>query len=184
MRRRGGFPPALQDVPIKYVDSIAALDADQIDLLARANALGLKSIPVALSRLREAPDHVTIEYLFKDNHSAEQPGEAGGRGSPERAGLLDLDLDTIADILGECFPGMPSNSASALAGSPVMHETIGVVTAIRLALESGNLRSDFVIVSLYAVIKYIKAALEDRIGSNPAFLQTVLESGLVWEGEK
>ena len=93
------------------------------------------------------------------------------------------DIEVLTNILGDCFPGVPSVSAVALAESPVMAEALQIVKALRLAMESQNFSSDFVVVSLYAVIKYVKKNIEDKIQSNPAFLQTVLSSGLVWEGD-
>ena len=93
------------------------------------------------------------------------------------------DIEVLTNILGDCFPGVPSVSTVALAESPVMAEALQIVKALRLAMESQNFSSDFVVVSLYAVIKYVKKTIEDKIQSNPAFLQTVLSSGLVWEGD-
>ena len=174
LKTRAGFPIALQQVPIRYVDEIFALTDRQQELLIEALVHG-KSVRQTLPKLKKLGDEATIELLMKtDPASISQ--------TPQ---VVDAeDIEVLTNILGDCFPGVPSVSTVALAESPVMAEALQIVKALRLAMESQNFSSDFVVVSLYAVIKYVKKTIEDKIQSNPAFLQTVLSSGLVWEGEK
>jgi hypothetical protein len=178
MHTRSKFPRALQQVPLRFVDAIAVLDVRELDFLAEASNAQLRSIGVALSRLKEAGETVTIEFLLKDNQNeaTDLPGV------PIPGDVVVQEIEVLSDILNECFPGMPAHSAKALAESPVMLEVLTVSTSIRAAMESRNSESDFVVVALYAVIKYVKSSIEDKIRSNPAFLQTVQNSGLVWEG--
>ena len=168
LRTRAIFPAALQNVPIRYVDTIAALDTRQQELLTEAMASG-RSVRQTLPRLKRLGEAATLEMLLREEGA--QPFEKE-------------DVETLADILDECFPGMPASSAAALAESPVMAEALRIVADLRAALESQNFNSDFVVVALYAVIKYVKRTIEDRIQANPAFIQTLQLSGLVWEGSK
>jgi hypothetical protein len=182
MHTRSKFPSALQQVPLRFVDAIAVLDARELDLVARASIARLRSIGVALSRLKEAGEAVTIEFLLKDNQSEALREATDLPGVPKPGDEVVQEIEVLSDILNECFPGMPSHSAKALAESPVMLEVLTLATSLRAAMESKNCQSDFVVVALYAVIKYVKSSIEDKIRSNPAFLQTVQNSGLVWEG--
>lgn len=167
LRVRSGFPPALQQVPIRYVDEIGALDGRQRELLVEARERG-KSVRQTLMKLKKLGEDVSLALLMRDDPSPSFDKE---------------DVDTLADILDQCFPGMPPASAAALAESPVMMEALQIVKDLRVCLESQNFNSDFVVVSLYATIKYVKKNIENRIQANPAFLQTVRTSGLVWEAE-
>src|SRR5271157_363448 len=173
LKTRTNFPLALQQVPIRYVDEISALTDRQQELLMEALGNG-KSVRQTLPKLQNLGDEATIELLTKaDPASISQTSQ-----------VVDAeDIEVLTNILGDCFPGVPSVSTVALAESPVMAEALQIVKALRLAMESQNFSSDFVVVSLYAVIKYVKKTIEDKIQSNPAFLQTVLSSGLVWEGD-
>src|SRR5271157_2213146 len=169
LKTRAGFPQALQQVPIRYVDEIFALTDRQQELLIEALVNG-KSVRQTLPKLKKLGDEATIELLMRtDPASTSQVGAE--------------DIEVLTNILGDCFPGVPPVSTVALAESPVMAEALQIVKALRLAMESQNFSSDFVVVSLYAVIKYVKKTIEDKIQSTPAFLQTVLSSGLVWEGD-
>jgi len=172
LKTRTNFPLALQQVPIRYVDEISALTDRQQELLIEALVHG-KSVRQTLPKLQNQGDEATIELLMKaDPASTSQTSQVDAE-----------DIEVLTNILGDCFPGVPSVSTVALAESPVMAEALQIVKALRLAMESQNFSSDFVVVSLYAVIKYVKKTIEDKIQSNPAFLQTVLSSGLVWEGD-
>ena len=172
LKTRTNFPLALQQVPIRYVDEISALTDRQQELLMEALGNG-KSVRQTLPKLQNLGDEATIELLTKaDPASTSQTSQVDAE-----------DIEVLTNILGDCFPGVPSVSTVALAESPVMAEAQQIVKALRLAMESQNFSSDFVVVSLYAVIKYVKKTIEDKIQSNPAFLQTVLSSGLVWEGD-
>ena len=182
MLTRSKFPRALQQVPLRFVDAIAVLDVRELDLLAEASIAQLRSVGVALSRLKEAGEAVTIEFLLKDNQNEGQKETCEQARAPIQGDILDQEIEVLGDILNECFSGMPAHSAKALAESSVMLEVLTVATSIRAAMESKNSQSDFVVVALYAMIKYIKSSIEDKIRSNPAFLQTVQNSGLVWEG--
>lgn len=168
LKTRALFPLALQSVPIRYVDTIAALDSRQQELLIEVISNG-KSIRQTLPKLKKLGEEATIELLLREDNTQYFDKE---------------DVEALADILDECFPGMPSSSATALAESPVMAEALQIARDLRLAMESQNFNSDFVVVSLYAVIKYVKRNIEDKIQSNPAFIQTLQLSGLVWEGSK
>ena len=184
LRVRSKFPPALQQVSIRYVDEIDALDTRQHELLIEVMANG-KSVRQTLPKLKKLGEDATIELLLKEDNLPWTARRLEGAVTSQDGQAFDReDVEALTDILDECFPGMPPASAAALAESPVMAETLQIVKDLRFAAESQNFNSDFVVVSLYAVIKYVKKNIEDKIRSNPAFLQTVRSSGLIWEGEK
>ena len=182
LKVRSKFPIVLQQVPVHYVDEISALSPRHRDLLIEAMAKK-KSIRQILSKLKKLGEEATIELLLvnDDSPSISSPTSLNTSNVSQRSDKEDVEA--LTDIIDECFPGMPPSSAQALAESPVMAEALQIVKDLRVAQESQNFNSDFVVVTLYAVIKYVKKNIEDKIRSNPAFLQTVRSSGLVWEGE-
>ena len=98
-----------------------------------------------------------------------------------KVSLDPQDIQVIISILTTCYPSMPRQSASALAESEVMREAVSVVTAVRLAVESNNAKSDFVILSLFGLISATKKKLSEIIQSNPAFLKAIENSGIALE---
>lgn len=98
-----------------------------------------------------------------------------------KVSLDHQDIQVIISILTTCYPSMPRQSASALAESEVMREAVSVVTAVRLAVESNNAKSDFVILSLFGLISATKKKLSEIIQSNPAFLKAIENSGIALE---
>ena len=182
LKARSKFPTALQQVPIHYVDAISALSPRHRELLIEAIA-EKRSIRQTLLRLKKLGEEATIELLLVNDDSPSISSPTSPNTSIVSQALDQEDIEALTDIIDECFPGMPPSSAQALAESPVMAEALQIVKDLRVAQESQNFNSDFVVVSLYAVIKYVKKNIEDKIRSNPAFLQTVRASGLVWEGE-
>lgn len=171
LRVRSGFPQELQDVALRYVDQIAALDPDQLELLVQAKRTGLKSMRIAIDRLRENNPDLTLELLLKGNKLTKHD---------EQSLQNEKDITTLMDILEDCFH-MPTETARALAESPVMKEALDFVKSLRVALSSQNINSDFVIISLYASLKYALYTLETKIKSNPTFVQTVGRTGLSLE---
>ena len=84
----------------------------------------------------------------------------------------------MTDILIKCYPSMPLPSAEGLAKSEVMRGAINVVEAVRLALESNNAKSDFVILALFGLFNTTKMQFQEIILNNPAYLQAIKQSGI------
>ncbi|MGA7604323.1 MAG: hypothetical protein WCA79_00240, partial [Anaerolineales bacterium] len=132
LKTRAGFPLALQQVPIRYVDEIFALTDRQQELLIEALVHG-KSVRQTLPKLKKLGDEATIELLMKTDAAS----------ISQTLQVVDAeDIEVLTNILGDCFPGVPSVSAVALAESPVMAEALQIVKALRLAMESQNFSSD------------------------------------------
>ena len=91
------------------------------------------------------------------------------------------DIQAITSILTTCYPSMPQSSARALAESDVMREAVYVVTTVRLAVDSNNAKSDFVILSLYGLINDTKKKLGEIIRGNPVLLKAIENSGIALE---
>jgi len=88
------------------------------------------------------------------------------------------DIQTLTEILINCYPSMPVASAEGLAKSEVMRESIRVVAAIRLALESDHSKSDFVILALFGLFRTTKIRLQEIVQGNSAYLQAIKQSGI------
>jgi len=154
------------------VDGIAALSRVHQQLLAQAAIANLHSIPLALERLEALGENATIDLLLQQNRNRHAGPSAQAR-----------DIETLVDVMSECFPGMPSITAQSLGESVVMAEVVDVVRALREALYSNNLKSDFVVTTLYAVVKLGKRMLEDQISARPSLVQVIRKSGLTWDGD-
>lgn len=167
-RTRMTFPEDLQKCPLRHVDRVNTLTDAQKGLLGKAMKSGLLSIPLAIDRMEDKGDNITIEWILKDNQT-----------KTENTNLQREDIETLVDILNDCFPSPPT-TLQALAESSTLSEVVRLLAAFRQGLESPNAASDFVIVSLYAASKFGLNAIEAHIKKNPAFLQTIRSSGLSW----
>ena len=175
LRIRSNFPVALQNVPIHYVDEIHAFSPYQRELLVEAISKGGKLSEV-LKKLKQADGDVTIDVLLAGVKAETSVAPNQDPFDPEDIGVLE-------SILSDCFPNIPVASANAIAQSPAMAEARQLLRDLRSIMESRNASSDFVLITMYAAVKYAKKVIESKINSNQAFLQTVKSSGLVWEGE-
>jgi hypothetical protein len=173
LKMRSKFESPLNEIPIRHVDKIAALSLEQRQLLGQAMRQNLRSIPLALERLETLGGDATVDLLLQDNKNKET----------DRTAHVG-DVETLMDIMSECFPGMPQITIQSLAESAVMAEVLNVIKILREAFESNNIKSDFVVTILYAVIKFGKKTIEDQIKITPSIIQVIRQSGLTWDGDE
>ena len=179
-RQRETFPPALQDVALSLVDSIASLEESARQRLAVVFA-DLESIPKAITLLDIFPDMPADTLLRFANaeqgiswQSIQTPALPNVQLKP-KAHIAE-DLLTLADLLQGFYPGMPRTAAEALAASSTMQAAMQVVKSLRLAREDA--KSDFISLCLYGLFKENTQALETAIRANPAFLNAARQSVL------
>ena len=171
LKMRSKFESPLNEIAIRHVNKIAALSLEQRQLLGQAVRQNLRSIPLALERLEALGGDATVDLLLQDNKNKSETAYAG-------------DVETLMDVMSDCFPGMPPLTIQSLAESAVMADVLNVIKVLREALASNNIKSDFVVTTLYAVIKFGKKAIEDQIKITPSIIQVIRNSGLTWDGDE
>lgn len=173
LKMRAKFPHPLDSVAIRHVDKIAPLSTAQRQLLGKAVNQNLRSIPLAIERLEVLGADATVDLLLQDNKNKEA-----------NQALYAGDVESLTDVMSDCFPGMPPITIQSLAESAVMADVLNVIKVLREAMESNNIKSDFVVTTLYAVIKFGKKTIEDQIRITPSIIQVIRNSGLSWDGDE
>ena len=161
-------------VSLRIAEAVAALTPQAQERLLEAIQSGLKRLPRAVEQLRVNPDTLVADLL---NPPAQ----------PEtKAGLLTTDTpeqiqNELADLIQQCFPDMPRVSAEALANSDVMDVARTTADAHRQLLKSSHLRTDFVLMTLYGLMRQSLERLEELIEDTPALRQAFNQSALPWK---
>jgi hypothetical protein len=196
------LPPELKEIPLCYVEDVAEISPQAKRILIDALTKGPINIARALEYFQNtfminADDLLEVARPMKrgpqtageDQNQQPEEDTVVPRNAPTNessstpipAVTLTLDprdIQTIADILIKCYPSMPLPSAEGLAKSEVMRGAINVVEAVRLALESNNAKTDFVILTLYGLFNTTKMQFHEIILNNPAYLQAIKQSGM------
>jgi hypothetical protein len=87
----------------------------------------------------------------------------------------------LADMIQQCFPNMPRVSVEALANSDVMDVARITVQAHHQLLTSNHLRTDFVVMVLYGLMRQSLERLEEVIVNTPALRQAFDQSPMPWK---
>jgi hypothetical protein len=199
LRIRATLPAGLKEIPLCYIEDVAEISPQAkqilIDALAKepiniARALEYfqNTFVLSLDALLEVArprkrgpqqaegdqDQQQEEAIMPCNAPSADPLPA-----TQPATALDpRDIQTLTEILINCYPSMPVASAEGLAKSDVMMESIRVVAAVRLALESNHSKSDFVILALFGLFRTTKIRLQEIVQCNSAYLQAMKQSGI------
>lgn len=166
------LPESLRDhVSIRNVEAVASLTQQAQARLAEAIRAGLKRLPRALEQLRDNPDTSVADLLkppaqFLNNPSSE---------------FNEQTHRELADLIQLCFPDMPRLSAESLAGADVMELARQTAQVHHALLQSHHLRTDFVMIVLYALLHQTLERLEEVIAETPALQQTIHQSALPWK---
>ena len=179
-RIREAFPPPLNEIALRHVDSVQSISEDQRGILAKAlQKKGLRYLVDCLLVLKasgvsfETADAL-IERLERSATVQSHPHTA----AREYRDINSEDKDYLANLLIQCYPDMPLSSAAALVSSEVMSACLHVVLATRHALEDA--KSDFVIVALHALFEEKVNAIAQIINTNPAFVKAIQRSRPDW----
>jgi hypothetical protein len=166
------LPAGLREhVSLRNVEAVAALSSQAQQRLAEAIAAGLKRLPQAVERLKANPDTSISELL-------NPPAQLVVNSSPEPTQQTHKEL---ADLFQLCFPDMPRISAEALANSDVLEIARTTAHAHSQLLESNYLKTDFVVMVLYGLMRQTLERLEEVIEQTPTLRQAFEQSSLPWK---
>lgn len=179
---REAFPHPLNQVALRHVDSVAALDDAHRLILSRAiQKTDLRYVGTFLEALNKDVHHLQNE----DSLVALVPAvpvkkaEEVIRCLPDAAKVNPADIDTLTKLLLKCYPDMPTTSADALARADVMETSLLVVRETRNAIQTAN--SDFVVLALFTLFEEKLNELKELIHGNPAFTKAIQLSRPDWK---
>jgi hypothetical protein len=179
-RIKESFPPPLNEIALRHVDSVQALSESQRGILALVlQKMGPRYLVDCLAILKD--QNVSIEDqddLIRRLELSDKPPSANTVDLIEVQEGISEDADHLAKLLIKCYPDMPQSSAQALVGSDVMSASLRVVITTRQALEDA--RSDFVINALYTLFEESLNRTKQIINSNPAFVKAIQRSRPDW----
>jgi len=178
-RLREAFPAPLNQIALRHVDAVQALEEDQRQILvAVLTRVGAARIAHCLAAIKNSAASIQSETdLIGLLNLPEIPQHTDASINAPVAEKTDMAY--LAGLLIQCYSDMPQASADALAASEVMALALRVVTATRLAL--GEAKSDFVITVLYTLFEEKLNAIDKTIAGNPAFIQAMQLSRPAWK---
>ncbi len=174
-RLLASLPAGLREhVSLRNVESVAALTPPAQQRLLEAIQAGLKRLPRAVDQLRVNPDTPVDDLLHPTITAiAEAQPEISQEVKDELAALVQL-----------CFPDMPRVSAEALVEADVMEVARRTAQAHHALLHSDHLRTDFVMLVVYGLMRQSLEQLEEIIKQAPAIQQAFLQSDLPWKSNE
>ena len=160
-----------EQVSLRIAEAVAALTPQAQERLLEAIQSGLKRLPRAVDQLRNNPDTSVADLL-------NPPLQVVIESPTESAQHIEED---VADLIQLCFPDMPRISAVALASAGAMDIARQTAQAHHNLFQSNYLRTDFVMVVLYALMRQTMEHLEETISDTPALRQIFNQSALPWK---
>ena len=178
---REAFPYPLNQIALRHVDSVAALDDVQRLILSRAiQKTDLRYAGAFLEAFNKDVNQLQNE----DDLVALIPATPVQKADviinlADTAEVHPADIDTLVSLLLKCYPDMPTTSADALARANVMEIPLRVVRETRNAVYTAN--SDFVVVTLFTLFEEKLNELKELINGNPAFIKAIQLSRPHWK---
>ncbi len=163
-----------EHVSLRNVEAVAALAPPAQTRLLEAIQAGLTRLPRAIEKLRKDPQTSVVDLL---NPPAQV--EAVPAIQPVQTAITQ----TVADQIQECFPDMPRVSAEALAEAEVMQIVRSVAETNQQIFRSSHIKTDFVMLTLYGLIRQTLEQLEEMIEETPA-LRQAFEKTNEWRKEE
>lgn len=169
------LPEALRPhVSVRNIEAVAGLSPQAQTRLLEAIQAGLKRLPRAIEQLRADP-HTSVTDLL------DPPAP------PVTERILQTDLSIsqweVADLIQECFPDMPRVSAEALANAEVMEAVRCVAEIHQQVFKSSHIKTDFVMLALYGLMRHTLERIETIIEDTPA-LRQAFEKTNEWRKEE
>ena len=161
-----------EHVSQRNVEAVAALPAEAQARLTEAIQAGLKRLPRAIEQLKIDPQTPVLDLL---NPPAPVASPVQGSESSQHI------RNELAALIQLCFPDMPHISAEALADAEVMDVAREVAQVHGQILKSPHLRTDFVMLVLYGLIRQTLDQLEQVIEDTPAMQQVFDQGDLPWK---
>ena len=161
-------------VSIRNIEAVAALSTQAQARLLEAVQAGLKRLPRAIEQLRADPETSVGDLL---NPPAQSETELPVQSDSSSIG------QEVADLIQECFPDMPRVSAEALADADVMQVVRSVAETHQQVFKSSHIKTDFVMLTLYGLMRQTLERLEEIIEETPA-LRQAFEKTNDWRKEE
>lgn len=159
-------------VSVRNIEAVAALSTLAQARLLEAIQAGLKRLPRAIEQLRANPDTSVADLL---NPPSQLVTEL----------LIQTDSSTfqqaVADLIQECFPDMPRVSAEALADADVMQIVRTVAQTHQQMFRSNHIQTDFVMLTVYGLMRQTLEQMEELIENTPALRQAFEQGDLPWK---
>ncbi len=153
------LPGLREHVALRNVEAVAALPPQAQARLLEAIRSGLKRLPAAVEKLKANPNLPVAELL-------EPTAQAVISENPS----IQAEL---ADMIQLCFPDMPRVSAEALADASLMDVARIIGHAHNQMLASEHLKTDFVMMVLYGLMRQTLDQLEEIIEQTPSLRQAL-----------
>jgi len=163
-----------EQVSLRNVEAVAVLHPQAQERLAEAIQAGLKRLPRAVEQLKVNPNASVADLL----NPPALPVAESSLAEPDFPLHIQNEL---ADLIQLCFPDMPRMSAEALANADVMDVARTTAQAHHLLFKSNHLRTDFVVMVLYGLMRQSLESLEEVIEQTPALRQAFNQSRLPWK---
>jgi len=177
-RRRRLFeslPDELREhVSLRNVEAVAALTPEAQSRLAEAIQAGLKRLPSAIEQLKIDPQTPVPDLLKPPVQATREILKI----PPQFPDLLKKEL---SDMIQLCFPNMNRLSAEALTEAEVLEVARQTLQAHHQLFQSKHLKTDFVMVILYGLMRGSLERLEEIIQETPALRQAITQSPLPWK---
>ena len=169
------LPPDLREhVSLRNVEAVAALSPQAQSRLLEAIQAGLTRLSRAIDQLRTDPATSVADLL---DPPAQPETIAPIQPAPSPTSK------EVADMIQSCFPDMPRVSAEALAEADVMHVVRSVAETHRQIFQSGHIKTDFVMLTLYGLVHQTLERLEDLIEETPA-LRQAFDKSFEWRNKE
>ncbi len=165
-------PGLREHVSLRNVEAVAALPPQAQARLLEAVQAGLKRLPRAIEQLRADPNTSLADLL--------DPPVQPEMGLPVQHISSNIQKE-IADMLQLCFPDMPRVSAEALAEADVMEIARTIAQAHQGLFQSSHIKTDFVMLTLYGLMRQTLERLEDVIKQNTALRQAFEQGQAPWK---
>lgn len=178
---RDAFPHPLNQIALRHVDSVSALDDNRRLILSRAiQKTDLRHTATFIDALSKEGDRIQNEDDLVAQIPPTQTKEVESPVDNRVANEVDpADTGYLVNLLMKCYPDMPPTSADALARADVMETSLRVVQETRNAIAEAN--SDFVVVTLFTLFEEKLNELKELINGNPAFIKAIQLSRPDWK---
>jgi hypothetical protein len=167
------LPASLREhVSLRNVESVAALSAQAQMRLLEAIQAGLTRMPRAIEQLR-ADSQTSVSDLL-------DPPTQVDVVKPIQSDQTSI-AQIVADLIQKCFPDMPRVSAEALAEAEVMAVVRSIAETHQLIFQSSHIKTDFVMLTLYGLMRQTLERLEEIIAETPALRQAFEQGQVSWK---
>ncbi len=158
----------------RNIEAVAALSPQAQTRLLEAVQAGLKRISRAVEQLRAEPDTSIAELLNPTAQLVTKQIPHPGSSTLQSG---------VADLIQQCFPDMPRVSAEALADADVMQVVRSVAEIHQQIFKSSHIKTDFVMLTIYGLMRQTLEQLEEIIEETPA-LRQAFEKNNEWRKEE